>query len=346
MKERFRISTRTTHVLTFFFALTAGIIIYLVIHDSNSMAFPPAQPITYSMLLDPGATLVDTSAIISVPGRMQFDPEGNVYILETHFRGGLQDRIYKFDPKFNHKKLIGEVGRGPGEYTRPTDIWIDKRGYLYVPDVGNQRISIWNNTDTLVKLITNIFIPSDTRIAVDSKGFIYLSSFFTDSLVRKLSPDGSFLRLFGKKNQNKDRSIVRLENENSIDFDSDGRLWMSFRYRPVIRTYDTTGVLLWEREFLTPEMEEERKKYAGKPGALEYNVDIASVPWGGILLFTRNHINLLNHKTGAIQFRYRTPELQYGMVDDILFCQNDSSLWCASAHFGHILKFDFAPDTQ
>lgn len=55
-----------------------------------------------------------------------------------------QKNVFVFDLSGNLLDSFGREGRGPGEFLTPSAIKTDHEGYIYIPDTGNARISIWN----------------------------------------------------------------------------------------------------------------------------------------------------------------------------------------------------------
>lgn len=66
---------------------------------------------------------------------------GNEEILILDYN---QKKVFVFDISGNLVDSFGRQGRGPGEFQTPAAIKTDHEGYIYIPDTGNVRISIWN----------------------------------------------------------------------------------------------------------------------------------------------------------------------------------------------------------
>ncbi len=62
-------------------------------------------------------------------GDLAVDKEGNLYILDS-------DRFVKYDDQGRYIQTIGKTGEGPGEFQRPTKLFIHDSGDVYVNDRG------------------------------------------------------------------------------------------------------------------------------------------------------------------------------------------------------------------
>lgn len=66
-------------------------------------------------------------------------PEQDILILDYH-----QHKVFVFDSGGSLLHSFGREGRGPGEFESPTVVKADHKGYIYIADFGNARVSIWN----------------------------------------------------------------------------------------------------------------------------------------------------------------------------------------------------------
>jgi hypothetical protein len=70
-------------------------------------------------------------------------PEQDILILDYH-----QKKVFVFDFNGTLRHSFGREGRGPGEFESPTVVKADHKGYIYIADFGNARVSIWNSDYT------------------------------------------------------------------------------------------------------------------------------------------------------------------------------------------------------
>lgn len=71
------------------------------------------------------------------PVGMGMAPDGRLFVADTHY-----NRVLIFDQEGNLLGKFGEAGRGPGQFEMPTDVAVDRDGYIYVSETGgHDRIS-------------------------------------------------------------------------------------------------------------------------------------------------------------------------------------------------------------
>lgn len=90
---------------------------------------------------------------------------GDIYILDSG-----NNCIKRFSKAYNYLGKAGKQGQGPGEMMTPLGIAIDKDENIYLNDLGNRRINIYNKelkfmrAIGLEKLCVSIFIDSDSKM--------------------------------------------------------------------------------------------------------------------------------------------------------------------------------------
>jgi sugar lactone lactonase YvrE len=80
------------------------------------------------------------------PTDVAFDEQGRIFVSEY----GENDRIQVFDNQGNQLFAFGRFGNGPGEFSRPQSMLIDK-GLVYVTDASNHRICVFKTDGTFVR---------------------------------------------------------------------------------------------------------------------------------------------------------------------------------------------------
>ncbi len=71
------------------------------------------------------------------PTGLGIAPDGTVYAADTHYA-----RVMIFTPDGRPAGILGALGEGPGQFRLPTDVAIDREGFIYVSEYGgNDRIS-------------------------------------------------------------------------------------------------------------------------------------------------------------------------------------------------------------
>lgn len=76
---------------------------------------------------------------------LEVDNKGNIYALDAG-----NHRIQKFDKDGNYLQTIGRQGQGPGEFERPSRIFLDGQNNIYVADGRGRR-----GKSNLIKVFTN-----------------------------------------------------------------------------------------------------------------------------------------------------------------------------------------------
>jgi len=113
------------------------------------------------------------------------------------------NRILVFDFEGKFQKIIGREGQGPGEFSRPSGLFIFEDGGLAVADHYNKRIHLFDKSGEFVKLISPKTVDVADLIFLDDKIYtisIYGSSGYspqlrsekeTQPLVNVLDQEGS-----------------------------------------------------------------------------------------------------------------------------------------------------------
>ena len=69
---------------------------------------------------------------------MTVDGDGNVYVVESYY-----DHLLVFDRHGSFLLPIGGTGAGIGEFFLPAGAWSDDGGHIYVADMYNGRVIIF-----------------------------------------------------------------------------------------------------------------------------------------------------------------------------------------------------------
>ncbi len=68
-------------------------------------------------------------------------------------------RIVKLDKTGRFIKSWGSKGSGEGQFDMPNSVAVDAQGNVYVADLGNKRIQVFDNDGTFKKQITGVGTP-------------------------------------------------------------------------------------------------------------------------------------------------------------------------------------------
>jgi DNA-binding beta-propeller fold protein YncE len=82
--------------------------------------------------------------------------------------------VHVFSPEGEHLRSWGNPGSGPGEFSSPHGIWVDQYNQVYVADLQNSRIQIFNTDgDLITQWGKGLYHPMD--IWIDAQGMVYIS---------------------------------------------------------------------------------------------------------------------------------------------------------------------------
>ncbi|MEW6606183.1 MAG: 6-bladed beta-propeller, partial [bacterium] len=137
------------------------------------------------------------------PRDIELDKDSNLYVLDSG-----NDRVLKFDSSFNPvnsfdgDNILGSEGSETTQFSEPYGLTLDKDGNIYVADMRNQRISIFDKDGNFIhkfgiqgRKIGEFLDPVD--VAVDSDGNIWVADKY-NFRIQKFSNTGQFLHTFGR----------------------------------------------------------------------------------------------------------------------------------------------------
>jgi sugar lactone lactonase YvrE len=131
------------------------------------------------------------------PKRVWVDNPGNVYVCDTG-----NNRIQKFDRKWNLDMVFGSEGTGAGQFKNPSGVYVDDEGSIYVADKDNYRVQKFDKKGQFLfqwgtQGTGNGQFQSLMDIDGDRDGYIYvLDGGGTKGYVQKFSRTGQFAAKF------------------------------------------------------------------------------------------------------------------------------------------------------
>jgi hypothetical protein len=125
-----------------------------------------------------GAALLTITTNVSDPTGVAVDAAGNIYSLNS-FTGN----VSKYNAAGTYQSTI------IGSLNGPWAMSLDYADNFYIGDSGNNRIRVYDKAGTLLKTLTGVLDPEG--VAVDSKGNIFVASYFGNS-VSKFAPTGGY----------------------------------------------------------------------------------------------------------------------------------------------------------
>jgi peptidylglycine monooxygenase len=94
---------------------------------------------------------------------------GDIYVTD----GYGNSMVHWFSPEGELRGSWGQPGTGPGEFTTPHGIWVDKTGHVLVGDRENNRLQVFTSEGDYVDAWPDFFHPMD--IYGDAQGRIYVT---------------------------------------------------------------------------------------------------------------------------------------------------------------------------
>jgi sugar lactone lactonase YvrE len=171
------------------------------------------------------------------------DKDGSYYVAQY----GEYDRIQKFSAERKFLLSWGDHGEGPGQFSRPQKMVIDKSGLIWVTDACNHRIQVFDSRGGAVKFATmwgqqgsepgGLSYPYDilldeAALVGDAGGFVYVCE-FGNHRVQKFTRNCEFAGSFGHNG----RREGELDQPWGIARDSLGRMYVLDTYNHRVQRF-------------------------------------------------------------------------------------------------------------
>lgn len=191
------------------------------------------------------------------------DMAGNVYVSDSG-----NNAIRMITPAGVVSTICGQAGvagsangsAAAATFSRPQGIAIDANGNIYLADDGNQLIRKITKAGVVSTLAGSLYgyghadgsgsaakFLAMGGMAVDPNGNIYLSEIGTDSLIRKITPDGMVTTLAGTSGHNGyadgTGAAAKFNNPRSITTDSAGNIYVADTDNNMVRKVTPAGVV-------------------------------------------------------------------------------------------------------
>jgi DNA-binding beta-propeller fold protein YncE len=163
------------------------------------------------------------SDVFRGPTDVAFDSAGNFFVSD----GRLNSRIAKFDKNGVFLKSWGWKGKGTGEFDTPQSIATDARGNVYVADMGNKRIQIFDNNGEFKTQFNNIGVPAAICISPGAHQYLFSSNSndpttLDNGEIYKMELDGKIVGKFGRAG----KILKEFGTVNSIDCRNPNQLYI------------------------------------------------------------------------------------------------------------------------
>lgn len=112
-------------------------------------------------------------------------PDGEIYVSDGYGNSS----VHRFAADGTLLRTWGGRGSGPGQFTTPHAIWVDRFGHVLVADRENNRIQVFDREGEYVHEWGDLYHPMS--IYVDDRDLVYV----TDQIPRitLFAPDGRFI---------------------------------------------------------------------------------------------------------------------------------------------------------
>jgi sugar lactone lactonase YvrE len=177
----------------------------------------------------------------SRPTDVAWDRAGNIYIADGI---GTTNRVAKFAPDGKFIRQWGSTGTEDGQFHGVKGLAIDAQGNVYVADIGNKRIQVFDADGHFKSQFGNVGTPLALCMTSGPTQYLYVSHSgdpdgMVDAAIYKVQLDGQVIGKFG--------SAGRLEKQfglaNSIECRNDNELLVgemtNWRVQKVMFTHAT-----------------------------------------------------------------------------------------------------------
>ncbi|WP_367898533.1 6-bladed beta-propeller [Leptospira sp. WS58.C1] len=145
------------------------------------------------------------------------------------------DKIYEFDTRGSYVNRFGSTGKDPGSFHGPAGLYFTKEGFLYVSDMGNNRIQKLSRTGEPLQEIGVGILKQPAGIKVNNRGEIFVADRGNKRLV-VFDHEGNFLKEINNPSFKRPRNLAIKDNKVVVAdetaglfiYDSVSKTWSSF----------------------------------------------------------------------------------------------------------------------
>lgn len=135
----------------------------------------------------------------SRPSDVAWDTAGNIYVADGM---GANNRVAKFDKEGRFLTHWGSTGSEPGQFQGVKAVAVDAQGDVYVADVGNRRIQVFDGAGTFKRQFGGVGTPLAMCLSRGATPYLYVSHSgdpdgMEDAAIFKVRLDGTVAGRFG-----------------------------------------------------------------------------------------------------------------------------------------------------
>jgi len=180
------------------------------------------------------------------PIDLDIDQDRNYYIVDS---GNF--RVVKYDREGNYILSFGNEGQGPGEFTTPWSIRVDKSGKIVIGDFIANKVHIFNSEGKFIdqkkfERSPRFVLPIDNGyVLTHVRGRLTPEDDPTKSpLIRIYNSERKIITEIGKHTKFEDTRIQSYGNDIQSSVDNEGNIYVTFLLQNRIEKYDKNGNLL------------------------------------------------------------------------------------------------------
>jgi DNA-binding beta-propeller fold protein YncE len=207
---------------------------------------------------------------LSTPAGLAVDNENRfLYVADSQLD---QVLVYDADPPYKLLRTIGKPGSKhelttPGDFSRPTNVAVDKDGNLYVTDTFNNRVEIFDADGNFIREFGKAgdgpgYFARPKGIAIDADGHVWVADAVQDR-VQVFTPEGQLLIWMGSHGL----MPGQFSTIAGLAIDKFNRLITSEQYPGRVQIFRYVTDLEAQAEIDRREVEQAKK--TGKPAAKE-----------------------------------------------------------------------------
>jgi len=201
----------------------------------------PIETLQKNIFLDYDDIFLNMS--LNKPRYLRINNENNIIVFDA---GSGSVGFYVFDTQKRFLKKFGRSGQGPGDFSGVVDFNIDSKGNVYILELNNVRISVFNKYFQFKRTIKLNKIYDESNISLYKDSLLIINNPSSEYYISVYDTLGNLLQNVGKITESKKENYptnISYGVGNTF-FDSINKRYIIFlKYLPIIKIYDLRGTL-------------------------------------------------------------------------------------------------------